>query len=365
MSFKSLLIILTVVFSSRISFAQELSNSDSIRYWQGIPGIEQTNRGRLFFSWFSGGSKEPSPDNTVYLCYSDDQGKTFSELVAMAGSKDGARAFDPTLWMDPDNKLWYIFNRGNKEAAHHAVYARICKHPDRNKLVWSNEFKLDIPSPYVFRMNKLTVLSTGEWVLPVTHALEPVFDWFADEKQLQGVAISTNQGKIWALNGTIEAPKWALECMTVELKDKQLWMLIRTGSGYLWESFSANKGKTWTEAKPTEIESPGSRFFISRLNSGNLILVNHYNFKGRSHLTAQISTDDGKTWNDGLLLDERRNISYPDGVQSKNGLIWIVYDRDRQGAGEILMAKFREEDVIAGKNVSGEMYLKQVVNKLK
>jgi hypothetical protein len=30
-------------------------------------------------------------------------------------------------------------------------------------------------------------------------------------------------------------------------------------------------------------------------------------------------------------------------------LIWIVYDRDRQGAGEILLATFREEDVVAGK----------------
>ena len=40
-----------------------------------------------------------------------------------------------------------------------------------------------------------------------------------------------------------------------------------------------------------------------RLASGNLLLVNHYKFTGRSHLTAHISIDDGKTWNDGLLLD--------------------------------------------------------------
>ena len=28
--------------------------------------------------------------------------------------------------------------------------------------------------------------------------------------------------------------------------------------------------------------------------------------------------------------------------------MWVVYDRDRQGAGEILLATFREEDVAAG-----------------
>ena len=57
-------------------------------------------------------------------------------------------------------------------------------------------------------------------------------------------------------------------------------------------------------------------------------------------------------------------MSYPDGVQDKDGLIWITYDRDRGGAGEILLAKFREEDVIAGKDVSGAVTLKQIVNKL-
>ena len=57
-------------------------------------------------------------------------------------------------------------------------------------------------------------------------------------------------------------------------------------------------------------------------------------------------------------------MSYPDGVQDKDGLIWITYDRDRGGAGEILLAKFREEDVIAGKNVSGTVTLKQIVDKL-
>ena len=64
------------------------------------------------------------------------------------------------------------------------------------------------------------------------------------------------------------------------------------------------------------------------------------------------------------MLDERGGVSYPDGVQEKGGLIWITYDRDRGGAGEILLAKFKEEDVAAGKNVSGAVSLKQVVNKL-
>ena len=61
----------------------------SKRTWQGIPGIERTAKGRVFASWFTGGPKEPSPDNTVVLSRSDDGGKTFSTPEAMALPEDG------------------------------------------------------------------------------------------------------------------------------------------------------------------------------------------------------------------------------------------------------------------------------------
>ncbi|MCB1276831.1 sialidase family protein [Prosthecobacter sp.] len=332
--------------------------------WQGIPGIERTAKGRVFASWFTGGPKEPAPENMVLLCYSDDQAKTFTTPQAMGLPKGGTRCFDPTLWIDPKGRLWYIFNRGNKDTAQHDVWARICDDPDAAPPVFGAEFRVGYEGPYAFRMNKPTVLSSGEWIMPVTHAVEPIEDWFAGPKQLQGVGISTDGGKTWKLHGALEAPHWALECMITELKDGRLWLLTRTGGGFLWESHSEDKGRTWSKAVQSTITNPGSRFFIRRLASGNLLLVNHFKFTGRSHLTAQISTDDGATWNEGLLLDERNGVSYPDGVQDKDGLIWITYDRDRQGSGEILLAKFKEEDVVAGKNVSGEVTLKQIISRL-
>jgi predicted neuraminidase len=336
-----------------------------VRTWQGIPGLERTPKGRLFVCWFSGGPKEPSPENTVLLARSDDQGHTFTAPVAMARPIGVNRAFDPALWIDPQGKLWYLFNRGNKDTAQHAVYARVCAAPDASEPTWSDEFYVGYKeTPFAFRINKPTVLSTGEWVMPVTHAAEPIYDWHGGGKHLHGVGISTDQGRSWQLHGALTAPSWALENMIVQLRDGRLWMLIRTGAGVLWQSHSADRGRTWSPATATTIPNPGSRFFIRRLRSGNLLLVNHYKFKGRSHLTARLSTDDGQTWNEGLLLDERANVSYPDGAQAADGLIWIVYDRDRQGAGEILLTTFREDDVVAGKNISGQVRLKQVVSRL-
>ncbi len=347
----------------------------SKRTWQGIPGLECTTKGRVFVSWFTGGTKEPEPENTVVLTHSDDGGKTFSAPQAMGlPLSDGTRCYDPCLWIDPKGRLWYLFNRSVKDSIQHGVYARICDDPDASAPVWGAEFRVGFDVPFSFRMNKPTVLSNGEWALPVVHALEPLAAWAGfDPKQVFGAAISTDEGKTWKLHGAIKTAKAGLENMIVELKDGRLWMLIRTEK-VLWESYSSDKGRTWTAGKPTSIATPHSRFFIRRLASGNLLLVNHYKFTGRSHLTAQLSTDDGATWNDGLLLDERGGqnysngvpggVSYPDGVQDKNGLIWITYDRGRNSVGEILLAKFREEDVLAGKDVSGAVVLKQVISKL-
>ena len=340
----------------------------SQRTWQGIPGVERTTKGRVYASWFTGGPKEPSPDNTVVLSYSDDAGKTFTPPEAMGlPTNDKTRCFDPTLWIDPKGRLWYIFNRGNKDLPKHDVWARICDAPDAAKPQWGPEFRIGYDAPFTFRMNKVTVLSTGEWLMPVTLAEKPVPAWCTgyNDKQtptLHGVGISTDEGRTWTLHGAVKSKPWALENMITELKDGRLWMLIRTNSGVLWQSHSTDKGRTWSDGNPSSIKSPGSRFYIRRLSSGNLLLINHHKFTGRSHLTAQLSTDDGATWNDGLLLDERGGVSYPDGVQDKDGLIWITYDRDRGGAGEILLAKFREEDVVAGKDISGAVTLKQIVD---
>jgi hypothetical protein len=44
------------------------------RTWQGIPGIERTAKGRVFVSWFTGGTKEPEPENTLGLLAGRDGG---------------------------------------------------------------------------------------------------------------------------------------------------------------------------------------------------------------------------------------------------------------------------------------------------
>ena len=135
----------------------------------------------------------------------------------------------------------------------------------------------------------------------------------------------------------------------------------------LAETESNDGGMTWTKPEKSSLPHPSSRIFASRLKSGRLLMVKHGGLeepvKARSHLTAYISKDDGKSWSGGLLLDERVGVSYPDGFQASDGRIFITYDFKRI-SGEILLAVFSEEDVLAAEP-SSETQLKISVKQTK
>jgi len=148
----------------------------------------------------------------------------------------------------------------------------------------------------------------------------------------------------------------------VERRDGSLWMLVRLFGG-IGESTSTDGGRTWSPGAKSTIAGPNSRFFIRRLKSGRLLLINHHRFTGRNNLTAMLSNDDGATWYGHLLLDERMNVSCPDAVQGEDGRIYMVYDRERVREREILMAVFTEEDIINGASVSNESLFKVLIDK--
>ena len=340
------------------------------RVWQGIPGIEVTKRGRIYSTFYSG-QKGETLENYVVLVRSDDGGKSFSEPIAVAYIKKH-RCFDPCLWIDPLGRMW-LFWAIQPDSAVYGVY---CENPDDDNLVWSDVRHIG----YDVMMNKPVVLSTGEWILPISvwqRGNLTICD-FMDSKQTEGAFVykSTDNGETFVKMGAALIPPIDAafhEHMVIELNDGRLMMLLRTLYG-IGVSYSWDRGKTWTEVKDSGIGGPCSRFCIRRLKSGKILLINHYEFNGRNNLTALLSDDEGKTWKWKLLLDERSDVSYPD-VAEHDGNIYVIYDRERgddlksidevyNKGREIIFAKITEEDIIAQKIVSKESKLKCIVSKL-
>lgn len=343
--------------------------STPYRLWQGIPGIEVTKGGRVFLTFYSGGTEEQKGNFTVLL--KSDNGTDFGEPIA-AVYKENYRCYDPCLWTDPLGRLWFSWAC----APDHAVYAVICDNPDADELQWSDEIKIgkDV------MMNKPTVLTTGEWLFPIAVWNYGVatggFDSEKEDSDRKAFAYkSIDNGKSFKKLGGVDIKKRSYdEHMILELNDGRLAMFIRTFYG-IGVSYSFDRGKTWTEGEDSGLGGPCSRFFIKRLKSGRIFLINHYNFRDRDNLTAMLSEDEGKTWKYKLLLDERSNVSYPDATEADDGYIYITYDRERgsykhslnevySSAREILISKITENDIINGKITDPGSRLKIVASKL-
>jgi len=327
--------------------------ADSARMFQGIPAIERAPSGRLWAAWYGGGVTEDR-HNYVMVSTSSDDGRTWSGLKLVI-DPDGAgpvRAFDPCLWHDPTGRLW-LFWAQRQRAAH--LFAVTTDHPDAETPTWTPARRLCDG----IMMNKPTVLSTGEWLLPVAV-------WRRDDSAR--VIRSTDKGATWHRLGAARIPrKQHRNCdehMLVERRDRSLWMLVRTAYG-IGESQSTDRGATWSDVAPSPIQHATARFFVRRLLSGKLLLVKHGPLArrtGRSHLTAWLSSDDGTTWTGGLVLDPRGGVSYPDAAQAPDGTIYLIYDYARIGDKTILLATFTEADVAAGKCVSPRARLRSLVN---
>ncbi|OGV56567.1 MAG: hypothetical protein A2X49_06585 [Lentisphaerae bacterium GWF2_52_8] len=345
------------------------------RQFQGIPGIEVSPKGRIWVAWYSGGVNE-GPENFVVLAKSDDRGASWSEPLAVIDPPgENIRAFDETLWIDPLGRLWLFWAQSFSSREHVAsdglngVWGAYLEDPDTQDFKWSQSIRICDG----IMLNKPTVLRDGTWAMPVAIWGDGVGGGKLPEQLREfdgaGLVASADNGKSFSWRGAfIPDARIFDEHMFVELRDGRLWGLARTLYG-IGQSFSSDGGLNWSKCENSGLHGPNSRFFVRRLRSGRLLMVNHQskseetqNWRTREKLTAYLSDDDGNSWSGGLMLDERQGVSYPDGAQEIDGRIWIIYDHQRYKEGDILAATFTEEEILAGKLISVDSRLKILVN---
>ncbi len=352
--------------------------ADETRCFQGIPSIECTKNGRLWAAWYAGGLGE-GPLNYVVLATRADARRTWSGPKLVIDPPGQVRAFDQCLWIDPQGRLWLFWAQSYQRWDGRAgVWAILTDEPESENPAWSAPHRLCNG----MMINKPTVLSTGEWLLPAAVwnfppdayvrrkkiTPDPAYTHDLSDECGSNVICSTDRGVTWTFHGQARVPEThADEHMIVERRDGSLWMLVRTMYG-IGEATSTDRGKTWRHKQSSAIDHiPDTRFFIRRLASGRLLLVKHNPPEGvpRSHLTAYLSDDDGMTWHGGLLLDERDGVSYPDGAQAPDGTIYVVYDYHRHEEKQILTATITEEDIAQGACASDRARLRALVNQAK
>ena len=334
------------------------------RFFQGCPTVAVTERGRIYLGWYSGGTGEPRLENYNLLIYSDDGGKSFSEpLIVIPSDKERmVHALDIQLWRAPDGAIWLFWVQNNvlkhtEENEYmlsamqtdkrpvvtvegniypdmrHTEWCIVCKNPDDENPTFSEPRLLDIG----FLRCKPTVLSDGRWLFPNYDQLTDTY----------GYSISEDNGKSFTrCYGPSKIPTSFDETMAYEKKNGDIRMFARTSVHEIAETTSQDGCISWSEAKPSGIDNPGTRFFVSRTPSGRIILVNNDSREGRKKMSVWLSEDDGESWKYKKTIGEQDYItSYPD-VDFFDGKIFLTYDRGRTKEREIYFSVFTEEDVM-------------------
>jgi len=147
-----------------------------------------------------------------------------------------------------------------------------------------------------------------------------------------------------------------LEPSLVELKDGRIWMLMRTITGYLWESFSEDGGLSWSEPAPTHVTC-GGPVYVTRLTSGRTAMIwNRANWAnadtwgyphGFDTSFVALSGDEGKTWPVKKLLYPG-SFAYSVPTVLPDGTLGCLFETE--GANRIVFAHFSLEWLPDGKD---------------
>jgi alpha-L-rhamnosidase len=171
-----------------------------------------------------------------------------------------------------------------------------------------------------------------------------------------------DNGRTWWKSGPINDGKTlsAIQPSILKYKDGRLQVLCRSQNRTINESWSTDNGKTWSAMQASTLPNNNSGTDAVTLKDGRQLLVyNHVRpadslprGKGaRTPLNVAISKN-GKKWYAALILEDSpiSQYSYPSVIQSKDGMVHIVYTWRREKIKYVKVdpAKLKLKEIKAG-----------------
>ncbi len=344
-------------------FGAEASEADCYntknRRWQSAPSTCRASDGSLLCA-FSGDNfgGDEAPNNYNVIMRSRDNGNSW-QTVCILDHIDSVRMHEPIMWCDNAGTVWHF-------------WAQSYNWWDGRGGVWA--IKLDIDGDCIKWSAPKRLCSGVMATPPITLAdgkvMLPVSIWQRWKGQIHdypnwgdsSVYITESPDKpLTRVGGTFDERSTFDENAIVQRSDGSIYMIIRCDN-YIAYTESFNFGRDWS--KPQKLmDHCSSRSYMARFPSGNYLLVTNNDTNIRSNMTAFISTDECRTWQPKLLLDERAWTSYPAGHIDESGRAFVTYDFNRVDDKEIFLASFTEEDMMNGSITDKNSFIKKLVVK--
>ncbi len=214
---------------------------------------------------------------------------------------------------------------------------------------WTPAMTIGSPEGVWYVMNdRLIQMDNGRLVVPVSHMEQGTNQY--EGLRNQGLCFFSDDGGInWKKSITvanIDDERGMAEPCVAEVGKNKLLMLARTGSGYLYRSWSEDGGYNWSKPEPTTLLSACTSLTLKTLPDRRLIVFyNHAQpfekgaFFPRTPLVYAVSSDNGETWSEPVCIDDdgmsnldRQNI-YPSVCFTREGMlvIWSTHAADPKG----------------------------------
>ena len=153
---------------------------------------------------------------------------------------------------------------------------------------------------------RMTETDRGTWLL-ATHSLDTSC---RTTETRQYLLRSEDQGQNWDLLPGPRNGGWYCrgfnrmeEGRPIALGNGNVYMQMRTPTGFLWETRSEDDGNSWSEAQPTPLIHPEAPPMLFHLSDGKTLAAFHHHRSDtadwsapRSELWVSFSEDEGSSW---------------------------------------------------------------------
>ena len=261
--------------------------------------------GRIMFVYSRYFGSKGGDHSPAYLAarFSNDGGKTWTSEDLKVVEREGTmNVMSVSLLRLQNGKIALFYLKKNSETD----CIPMVRFSNDEAKTWSDPVPCitDKKGYFVLNNNRVIQLKNGRILMAVN--LYNIAEGSILNKGSLWSYYSDDNGLTWKSGVEVPNPDKFLtqEPGIVELKNKDILMIIRSNPGVQCISYSKDKGVTWSSVKPSNIKSPVSPASIERIPStGDLLLVWNNNggddpaIKGkRTPLTVAISKDEGKTW---------------------------------------------------------------------
>jgi predicted neuraminidase len=302
--------------------------------------IAETSQGLV--SAFFGGTEESNNDVGIWVTRHN--GQSWSPPIEVANGIQHKTlrhpCWNPVLFQQPDGPLQLYYKCGPSPST---WWGMLTESTDCGA-TWSRPVRLPetIDGPV---KNKPVRLKDGSLLCGCS--TEHNDQWIVHFE------ITRDQGRSWERIGPVHTPEQfgAIQPTILTLKDGTLSALSRSKQGCITRVTSSDLGQTWTPMARTQLPNPNSGVDAVTLASGQHLLVYNHTQRnvgtprGRGLLNVAVS-DDGENWNAALVLENSPyEYSYPAVIQTKDGLVHILYTWRRQRVRHLVIdpAKLKSE----------------------